>query len=326
MNARNAFARTETPEQFRRFNMGFRGPIVGGQDLAALQRRRQPLLRHAAPSSRSTRTAASTGDQVRRPFESTNVTAGIEHALTNNQTLRLGIPARSKTNAENQGVGGSTCPSAPPSASSSDNQLRASSRASSARRMLHEVRLQFNRQANEASSLTERPVDHRARRLQQGRRGREQPRLVARRSSWPTTSTSTSAASTRCASACCSRAAATRTSTPATPPAPSPSATSTPIRPAGRCSSRSASAQVDTSFSQYQLGLYWQDDIRVNNNFSFSVGVRNEMQSLIDDKSEPDAARRASRGRARRSRACSAAATALSTTGTSRTSTTRRCA
>ena len=42
--------------------------------------------------------------------------------------------------------------------------------------------------------------------------------------------------------------------------------------------------QVDTAFSQYQLGLYWQDDIRVNRNFSFSVGVRQEMQSLIDDK------------------------------------------
>ena len=41
---------------------------------------------------------------------------------------------------------------------------------------------------------------------------------------------------------------------------------------------------MDTSFSQYQLGLYWQDDIRVNRNFSFSVGVRQEMQSLIDDK------------------------------------------
>ena len=30
-NARNAFARTETPEEFRRFNMGFRGPIVAGK-------------------------------------------------------------------------------------------------------------------------------------------------------------------------------------------------------------------------------------------------------------------------------------------------------
>jgi hypothetical protein len=42
--------------------------------------------------------------------------------------------------------------------------------------------------------------------------------------------------------------------------------------------------EVDTRFTDYELGLYWQDDIRVNRNFSFSVGARQEMQSLIDDK------------------------------------------
>ena len=42
--------------------------------------------------------------------------------------------------------------------------------------------------------------------------------------------------------------------------------------------------QVDTSFNQYQFGLYWQDDIRVNKNLSVSLGVRQEMQSLIGDK------------------------------------------
>ena len=31
LNARNAFATTETPEEYRRFNLGFRGPIVSGK-------------------------------------------------------------------------------------------------------------------------------------------------------------------------------------------------------------------------------------------------------------------------------------------------------
>ena len=48
-------------------------------------------------------------------------------------------------------------------------------------------------------------------------------------------------------------------------------------------SSRSGSARCDTAFSQYQLGVYWQDDIRLNRNLSFSVGVRQEMQSHVDD-------------------------------------------
>ena len=42
--------------------------------------------------------------------------------------------------------------------------------------------------------------------------------------------------------------------------------------------------EVNTKFNQYQFGAYWQDDIRLNNKFSVSIGVRNEMQSHIDDK------------------------------------------
>jgi hypothetical protein len=37
--------------------------------------------------------------------------------------------------------------------------------------------------------------------------------------------------------------------------------------------------EVTTSFNQYEFGLYWQDDIRVNKNLSISLGVRQEMQS-----------------------------------------------
>jgi len=42
--------------------------------------------------------------------------------------------------------------------------------------------------------------------------------------------------------------------------------------------------EVVTSFNQYEFGLYWQDDVRVNKNLSVSLGVRQEMQSLISDK------------------------------------------
>src|SRR3970282_578034 len=40
--------------------------------------------------------------------------------------------------------------------------------------------------------------------------------------------------------------------------------------------------QVNTKFNQYQLGLYWQDDIRLNSKRSVSLGLRNESQSHID--------------------------------------------
>ena len=115
------------------------------------------------------------------------------------------------------------------------------------------------------------------------------------------------------------------TSTPATPPAPSRSAISRRINAGTPLQFTQRIGQVDTSFSQYQLGLYWQDDIRVNRNFSFSVGVRQEMQSLIDDKLNL-MPRLGFTWNAPGKLVVSAAATARSTTGTTPASTTRRCA
>ena len=41
---------------------------------------------------------------------------------------------------------------------------------------------------------------------------------------------------------------------------------------------------LDTSFSQYQGGIYWSDEFRVHRDLTLGVGVRNEFQSRIDDK------------------------------------------
>jgi hypothetical protein len=41
--------------------------------------------------------------------------------------------------------------------------------------------------------------------------------------------------------------------------------------------------QVDTEFTQYQLGVYWQDDVRLHRALSVSVGVRQELQNHVDD-------------------------------------------
>jgi hypothetical protein len=41
---------------------------------------------------------------------------------------------------------------------------------------------------------------------------------------------------------------------------------------------------LDTSFSQYQGGIYWSDEFRVHRDLTLGVGVRNEFQSRIDEK------------------------------------------
>jgi len=42
--------------------------------------------------------------------------------------------------------------------------------------------------------------------------------------------------------------------------------------------------EVNTAFTAYQGAVYWQDDIRTTRTLTISVGVRQEMQSLIADK------------------------------------------
>ena len=280
-NARNAFARSETPEEFRRFNMGFRGPIVAGKT----------SLRLSLDGNRSFDTPTIFAlnedgsiyrDQVRRPTESTNVTTGIEHALTNNQTLRLEY-RRSQSQASNQSVGDFTLPERATERSGNEHQMRFQIQGLIGKTTLHEIRVQFNRQANESSSLTSGPsinvIDtfnkggagvnsHGTSRTLEvadnidfniGRAHAMRVGLLFEGGSYDNFDARNSAGTFTFSNLESYRAGR-------------------PLQFTQRI------GQVDTAYQQYQLGMYWQDDIRVNRNFSFSVGVRQEMQSLIDDK------------------------------------------
>ena len=280
-NAKNAFAKVQTPEEFRRFNMGFRGPLVTGKT----------SLRLTVDGNRSYDTPTIFAvnqdgsiyrDQVRRPTESTNVTAGIEHALTNNQTLRLEY-RRAASEAGNQGVGDFTLPERATERSGNDDQVRFQVQGLVRKTMLHEVRVQFNRQASEASSLTSGPSvnvidtfniggagvnNHGSSRTLEvadnldfniGRAHAMRVGLLFEGGSYDNFD-ARNAAGTFIFS--------NRESYLA----------SRPLQFTQRI------GQVDTSFSQYQLGLYWQDDIRINRDLSVSLGLRQEMQSLIGDK------------------------------------------
>ena len=41
---------------------------------------------------------------------------------------------------------------------------------------------------------------------------------------------------------------------------------------------------IDTEVRQYQLGFFWSDEFRLHRDFALGLGVRNEVQSRIDDK------------------------------------------
>ena len=92
LNARNAFARAETPEQFRRFNMSVRGPLV----------RNRTSLRINVDGNRSFDSGTivaltpdgRVADQVRRPFEQTNFLRQARPRPDDEQHAAARVPRR----------------------------------------------------------------------------------------------------------------------------------------------------------------------------------------------------------------------------------------
>jgi hypothetical protein len=280
MNARNAFANAKTPEQNRNFNLSARGPIVKGKTSIRFGldgRRDYQADTIVAIDEFGNRL----GDYVRRPSDSTNATVGLEHALTNNQTLRLEY-RRGQSATENSGVGGFNLPERAFSSSSNNNQLRAQMQGIVGKNMLHEVRLQVYSQESDQASVSSAPTiivldafskggagvsrDGSSRVFELADNldfniGRKQQMRVGFLLDGG-----------RYKNFDAQNAAGTYTY-----------ATIQAYKDEKPLTFTQRIGQVDTSFSQYTLGFYWSDDIRLNNKFSFGVGVRNEMQSHIND-------------------------------------------
>jgi outer membrane receptor for ferrienterochelin and colicin len=281
MNARNAFATSETPEQNRQFNMGLRGPLVKGKTSIRLNvdgRRDQQSDTITALDQEGNRR----GDVVFRPSEQTNVTVGIEHAVTKDQTLRLEY-RRGINSTENLGVGGFNLPERGYDRSGGNHQVRVQLQGLLGKTTLHEIRLQLTQGDNESNSLTNLPavvvldafsrggagvwnssatrgfeladnVDFNFGRKHQMRvglllEGDRYSNFDAQNNAGTFTFSSLEAFDAGLPTSFTQR-----------------------------------NGEVNTKFTQYQLGMYWQDDIRVNNKLSFSIGVRNELQSHIGDR------------------------------------------
>jgi len=281
MNARNAFATAKTPEENRNFNFGARGPIVKGKTSVRLNvdgRRDFQADTIVAIDEHGNRL----GDYVRRPSESTNFTGGIEHALTKDQTLRLEFSARENATT-NAGVGGFNLPERAYNNAGNTQQVRVQVQGVLKKTMLHEVRLQVNTQESAQTSSSSGPTivvldaftrggagvasDGSSRTFELAENldvniGRKQQMRVgylleggryrnfdARNAAGTFTFSSVDAY-----------------------------LAGTPTTFTQRI------GQVNTSFNQYNLGFYWSDDVRLSNKLSFGIGVRNEMQSHIDQR------------------------------------------
>jgi hypothetical protein len=280
LNARQPQQTTETPSQERTVQFGVRGPLVAGKtsfNFNANGNSRyssNPIIALDESGNRVNDSARSTNDQ-------TGFALGVEHTLTPNQSLLLNFQ-RSENEGLNQGVGGFNLPERASTRLSDSNQFRARLQSVIGTTKLNELRIQINRSGSEAFSLTNTPTIVVQDAFTRGGAGvsslsatdrveiadnfdftvgKHQMRAgILFEASYLSNFDERNAAGTW---------------------------TYRTIEDflANRAQQYSQRlGTVDTSFNQYQAGFYWSDEYRVHRDVAFGFGVRNEMQSRIDDR------------------------------------------
>ena len=280
LNAKNAFATKKTPEQYRRFNFSLRGPLVSGRTSFRLNV-------GGNRSFDSGTIVAQLGDgssfasQFRRPFDDTNVTVALDHGLTDDQTLRLEY-RRQERLRQNQGVGDFNLLEHAFSRETSQQRLRASVQGLVAGRILNESRVQLTVSNSESISQSTVPTIRVIDAFTSGGAGQANQN---------TTKTLRFANDTDFTLGVHVMRAGVLLDVANFDEFDARNSNGTftfrslEAFNAGRPDTFTQRlGLVDTAFTYYQLGLYVQDDIRLNRTLSISLGARQEMQSYLDDR------------------------------------------
>jgi len=270
LNARNAFSMTKPPEMNRQFNMGLRGPLVVNKTSIRFNvdgRRDETANPIVAVDEFGNRI----GGNVRLPSDSTNYTVGIEHGLNNDNTLRF-EGRRGTSSSENTGAGGYNLPERGSDREGSNYSFRAQLQGIVRKNSLNEIRLQVTGQTSATLASTQLPAIIVTDAFSRGGAGannknhnrqfeladnfdfsvgkKHQMRVGALLEGGHYEYFDQTNAN---GTFTFQNLAAYNAGTPTT--------------------YRVRQGQVTTNFNNTQLGLYWQDDIRVNARFSYSVGV-----------------------------------------------------
>jgi hypothetical protein len=279
LNARNAFAQERTPEGFRRFSGNVNGPLrkertsiyfgVDGND-----------------SYDSQTIVAETLDgrvtgQVRRPVDRTEITAGLEHAIAPGQTFRFEYQRRDDTR-RNLGVGDFALADRAYTRDVALHQVRGSLNSVLGRKAFNELRVEVK-----ADETSQRPqstdpavvvIDAFAR----GGAGVSSERGLTSLELANNTDFTIGKHVFR---------AGLRVEAGAYEILDARNGNGTftfgsleAFRQGRPNSYTQRLGEVETSFSQYQLGLYIQDDFRIGRDLSLSVGLREELQTHVGDR------------------------------------------
>jgi hypothetical protein len=281
-NARNAMARVETPEGEKNAQIQIRGPIVKGRTAFRLSGNANSSFGSNTIIALDEQTRIPLGTQVRALTDRQSFNAALEHSLNNNQSLYIEYQGQQQ-NSTNNGVGDFNLPERATTRDTETHNLRFRVQGIIGTSMLHETRFEMNRNYNETLSVTQAPAIIVQDTFSKGGAGVNNNRTT---NSWEFADNLDFSIGRRHQ---LRAGVLLESGLYETFDEQNKYGTWTyrnledyyadrPLQFSQRIGT------VDTSFRQYQFGMYLQDDWRVNNRFSIGYGIRNEMQSHIGDK------------------------------------------
>jgi len=155
LNARNAFAPTLAPEQYRRFGFNADGPIVEGRTSLAFNV--DANLSYDSQTIVATLPGGPVNDLVRRPEDRLFASARIDHQLTPSQLVRLEIRSEDDER-ENLGVGDFDLQERAYRTQGYERSLRFSLNGLVAPRVAHELKVRFENTRTETMSSSLAPA------------------------------------------------------------------------------------------------------------------------------------------------------------------------
>jgi hypothetical protein len=281
-NARHPQQLVEQPNQERQVQFNVRGPIVRGRTSFNFNANGRNNFNSNPIIAIDPATGARVDENARSTSEQTGFQLGMEHSLTQNQGLYLNFQ-RSENQGRNQGVGGWNLPERARATGSNSNQFRFRLQGLVGAASINEFRVQVNRNGNDTTSLSTAPAIIVQDAFSRGGAGQFSDSSTSRFEiaenfdfNWGRNHAMRVGFlldGARYTNFNESNQAGTWTYRNIDDfNAGQPQQFSQRI------------GTIDTEFTQYQIGFYWSDEFRPHRDFALGVGVRNEMQSRIDDK------------------------------------------
>jgi Carboxypeptidase regulatory-like domain len=278
LNARNAFASTRPPEQVKRVQVSSQGPLVKGKTSVTFS-----LEGNASYDAQTINAATLDGavrDQVRRPNDVLNANIRVEHALGTGNAIRAEYTRRSQ-DRQNIGVGDFDLLERAYASESSTDTLRLRNTRVIGKKVFSELKFELVQTRSENASFLDAPTLRVLDAFTGGgagqtgvREGRQfvvdqsvdftlrkhalRAGLLFEAGQWDSSQQTNANGTYTFSSLADFQAGLARTFT----------------RRVG---------DPLVSYSQYQLGWYVQDDFRLTKNLQASLGLRQELQTHVDD-------------------------------------------